>query len=704
MTVDHGMVAPGSGATFSYTVWTPGTIATLTNVRWNNDYRDVPIFSGTASLNAYIDSKETANITIEGMSYARPGHPIRIPLPLTRAMRFNYIRVYNPAQPIDGDSPAYWYYFITRVDHVAPNTTEIVVQLDVMQSFVYSAQFGRSYVEAGHVGIANENSFSGYGRDYLTVPEGFDLGSEYQVKKVFRRVDGNALANGGNYKIIAMSTTSLLPENAGDEANPSLQSAVGSSSQWLPNGAELVCFDNLTAFRTYMFTMSTKPWITQGIIGVWAFPKVFNIPVGSDFYPGVAYIEPDRATPLIRATQANWRSQEWVISNPRYSHLKKFLTYPYSAFELTTNTGQPLTLKPESWNNADGDIVALPLWTPPNPRVTYYPREYNSATPGETWSGIPDGGEFLDLATTMANLPSFSVVNNGFMGFLASNSNSIAFMHEQADWTQQRALEGARTGYTQSNIAMGLSSQQAGINANLAGYQNQMSNLNAWSQTGLGAVGNIASGFGSGGVSGGVGAIGNSLISAGQTAASNHFASQSTAASQNAIRNTNIAQNKAGEQVRDTNYEYAQFAAVGDYRTSISAINARVQDAKLTQPTVSGQMGGDQNLLANYFLGYVVKFKQIDSNVMTMIGEHWLRYGYAINRYYTVGAPQSLHVMSNFSYWKMQECTIVSGEMPETYKQTIRGILEKGVTVWKNPDMIGVIDMADNVPVEGVVL
>lgn len=698
-----GMAAP-NGAAFSYTVWPPGTIATLTNVRWNNDYRDIPIFpTGQAGLNAFIDAGENYNTVINGMSYARPGNPIRINIPLTKAMKYNYVRVYNPAQPIDGDDHSYWYYFITGVRHIAPNTTEINVQLDVVQSFIYNVSFGRSYVEAGHVGIANTAQFSGYGRDYLTVPEGFDLGSEYQVKRVFRRVDSDSLSSGNNYRILAMSTTNLDPDAAGDASNPSLMSAMGSRSQWLPNGAELVCFDNLTSFSSYMHSMAEKPWVTQGIIGVWAFPRVFDIPTGTDIAPGMAYVNPGRATPVTRATQSEWRSQEWTIP-VRYRHLKKFLTYPYSVFELTTNTGQPVILKPEVWNNANADITALPLWTPPNPRVTYYPKDYNAGSTGEVWNGVPDGGEFLDVASTLANLPQFSVVNNGFMGFLARNNSSIAFMHEQADWSQARAMGAANVGYSNANVGMDLNAQQATINANLAGFQNNNANQQAWWNTGLGAVGNVAGGAISGGVNGALGGLGNSLVQAGHTAINNHYATQSTAASQQAIKNSSVAQNSAAEIIRDTNMDYAQFAAVGDYRTSISAINAKVQDARLTQPTVSGQMGGDQNLLANYFLGYVLRFKQIDANVMTMIGEHWLRYGYAVNRYRQFTSAQSLHVMSNFSYWKLQDCTIVAAGMPETYKQTIRGVLEKGVTVWRDPGMIGQTDPANNAPLEGVTL
>ena len=42
--------------------------------------------------------------------------------------------------------------------------------------------------------------------------------------------------------------------------------------------------------------------------------------------------------------------------------------------------------------------------------------------------------------------------------------------------------------------------------------------------------------------------------------------------------------------------------------------------------------------------------------------------------------------------------------MPETFRQTIRGIFEKGVTVWhKDQTMIGRIDWANNKPLKGII-
>jgi hypothetical protein len=59
-------------------------------------------------------------------------------------------------------------------------------------------------------------------------------------------------------------------------------------------------------------------------------------------------------------------------------------------------------------------------------------------------------------------------------------------------------------------------------------------------------------------------------------------------------------------------------------------------------------------------------------------------------------------VMTKFTYWKMTEAYISSSMVPEGHKQVLRGIMEKGFTVWANPADIGEIDIADNAPLAGV--
>ena len=92
--------------------------------------------------------------------------------------------------------------------------------------------------------------------------------------------------------------------------------------------------------------------------------------------------------------------------------------------------------------------------------------------------------------------------------------------------------------------------------------------------------------------------------------------------------------------------------------------------------------------------------RRIDDGTLTRIGEFWLRYGYAMN--IPTKVPKNLQCMTNFTYWKMQETYLYSTTCPEGFRQSIRGIFEKGVTVWSDPDRIGKTDFADNEPLPGV--
>ena len=96
----------------------------------------------------------------------------------------------------------------------------------------------------------------------------------------------------------------------------------------------------------------------------------------------------------------------------------------------------------------------------------------------------------------------------------------------------------------------------------------------------------------------------------------------------------------------------------------------------------------------------MVRFRQIPPAAMQAIGEVWLRYGYYVQRFMQL--PSNLMAMSNFTYWKLHELYVRSSTCPEEYRLTVKGIFESGVTVWTDPDKIGVTDYADNTPLAGI--
>jgi hypothetical protein len=197
-------------------------------------------------------------------------------------------------------------------------------------------------------------------------------------------------------------------------------------------------------------------------------------------------------------------------------------------------------------------------------------------------------------------------------------------------------------------------------------------------------------------VLGGLQAVSSNIQAGIQVGANNENLAigQSTSAQQAANDNTQTGL------ARDTNVALARFAARGDYANEIAGINAKVRDANLIQPSISGELGGETLNFVQGELGIHMHYKMIDPSAIRKIGEYWLRYGYAISDFIT--PPQNLKVMSKFSYWKMLQTYIAAANVPEGHKQALRGILEKGVTVWANPSDIGIIDIADNAPIAGI--
>ncbi|MDG4869752.1 hypothetical protein P8631_17340, partial [Guyparkeria sp. 1SP6A2] len=60
------------------------------------------------------------------------------------------------------------------------------------------------------------------------------------------------------------------------------------------------------------------------------------------------------------------------------------------------------------------------------------------------------------MTTGVNNLPMFSVTNNSYLAFMASNAHSIAYQHDSANWSQQKALTANQLGYDQSSAGLDL--------------------------------------------------------------------------------------------------------------------------------------------------------------------------------------------------------------------------------------------------------
>lgn len=705
-----------AGLSFDYSVWSAGSVITMVNVPFDNTYRDIVDWKSYGHTPyAYVKSFNNLHkVEINQMTYLAQGKPIRIPTPFTKANQYNYVMVENPGRPVnnigfEGYTPSVFFYFITSIDYIAPNTTQLTLQLDVWTTYYQRINFGRSYLERGHMGIAATDSFDNYGKNWLTQPEGLDMGSEHQIIRTYRRMLADITNN--DYSVIVTSTVNLDVENGyGDANNPRVSMADPSNAEGLPNGVEIyVC--TYKDFRQGMLGLKNYPWIAQGIGSITIVPKDIvdfggtKVDVGKDTGTGKWTWLSNHSVYINRnysLTDASFRNEFLSLLPKEYQELKKFVTSPYCIVELTTYSGNPVEFRPESIRTAGININQYAHVAPPNPSLFLTIRDYNTITESvivERRAGkvTNEYGEGWDMCTGYTSLPTFSAVNNSALNALASSAHTAAAQVNNAKWQQQRAQRAATAARDVANA--GIAATQAGAensmwgNSAMADSQSRYNNMRATVQATQGAMTALGGVMGLNGSAAGAG-IGQAAT-AGVSAMINNSQAQSTANIQNQLTSgaSQISQQQQ-RTVRDTNYELAQFAANGDYEAAIASINGQRQDMQVIPPSVVGQTSGYVSAMVSNGLVIDARIRSVSPAAMRSIGDFWLRYGYLMNTW--IKFPKTLSLMTEFTYWKMAECYLVDTTIPEGFKASVRGIFEKGVTVWRSPQRIGNTNVRNN--------
>lgn len=705
-----------AGLSFDYSVWSAGSVITMVNVPFDNTYRDIVDWKSYGHTPyAYVKSFNNLHkVEINQMTYLAQGKPIRIPTPFTKANQYNYVMVENPGRPVnnigfEGYTPSVFFYFITSIDYIAPNTTQLTLQLDVWTTYYQRINFGRSYLERGHMGIAATDSFDNYGKNWLTQPEGLDMGSEHQIIRTYRRMLADITNN--DYSVIVTSTVNLDVENGyGDANNPRVSMADPSNAEGLPNGVEIyVC--TYKDFRQGMLGLKNYPWIAQGIGSITIVPKDIvdfggtKVDVGKDSGTGKWTWLTNHSVYINRnysLTDASFRNEFLSLLPKEYQELKKFVTSPYCIVELTTYSGNPVEFRPESIRTAGININQYAHVAPPNPSLFLTIRDYNTITESvivERRAGkvTNEYGEGWDMCTGYTSLPTFSAVNNSALNALASSAHTAAAQVNNAKWQQQRAQRAATAARDVANA--GIAATQAGAensmwgNSAMADSQSRYNNMRATVQATQGAMTALGGVMGLNGSAAGAG-IGQAAT-AGVSAMINNSQAQSTANIQNQLASgaSQISQQQQ-RSVRDTNYELAQFAANGDYEAAIASINGQRQDMQVIPPSVVGQTSGYVSAMVSNGLVIDARIRSVSPAAMRSIGDFWLRYGYLMNTW--IKFPKTLSLMTEFTYWKMAECYLVDTTIPEGFKASVRGIFEKGVTVWRSPQRIGNTNVRNN--------
>lgn len=725
------------GTTFDYSVWGPGTEVTLCNVPWDPMYRDVYWFDDPGQTISYINSYNaqhgTTTVSIKNLTYCAQGVPVRINVPFSEANTFNYLIVQNSAFPISQKNRATtFFYFIHSVEYIAPETTQLSISLDVWQTYHHLVTFGSAFIERSHcleysqkriIESGNGDRGSVFSRMWLKQPESFSLGERHVIYRGwFGNINNeqmNDFREQFDFVAIIISSTNL-DADFGTTGNPSMYTATGSniktSVPHLETDKQTISVSNVSGASYYMCDinnlpkvmeeLSKAPWVSQGIIDIYYVPK--------RLVKGDALSSKLGEVGLLKMTDSyarkNVRVAEGFMPNKLPEFLKvngntvtgknlkrlkrflKFYTSPYMYLEVSFNNGQTLTVCPELLNDWSGMDVYMECHVlPPSPRIVGFIRGYNTDKHDTKWK---TDTEYVNEAAVIDNFPHLPVVNDQSMIWYASHAHSIAQSRTAASWGLDKSTRAANTSF--DNTMRGIRAGNAILSNNL-GAQNlntALANTAQMAHQQVNSANRAISGIG--GAFGtaltdpfkGIGQLGGyvqgQITSDISTGIDINARNLSNVISQNTQRANQSEQNMLTGNNAAANRDLANWAAQGDYQQSIAAINAQVKDSQITPPSVSGASGGDAfNWIMN---GAVIfcKLKMVGTDVIRRQGQFWERYGYACEFFLSV-LPAKLQVMNRFSYWKCKDVRVTTSACPQLYVDTIRGILEKGVTVWHNP-------------------
>lgn len=669
--------------------WAIQSRVTLCRVAWDDSYKDVVSFESPEKRTEYFDSLKSESIVLDNYTYLKPNEPINIDVPFHKAYTYNYLIVDNPKTDDPDDvTPPRFYYFIEGAAMLNPSTTALTLQLDVFQTYLWQFRLGVCFVERGHLAMAamhnrlesGEYNTAETMRIFGVASEGLDVGSEYVISRA-EMFDLSAK----KWVVIVQSNTDLAAD-WGTRDSPSLKTADGQMTDGLASGCNVYAIESWD-YSEFMKKVRDAPWVAKGIVSISAFPKTVLTDGPTVSLNGInaRFLGDTPDEGVYFTSEETILEQLGRLTSADFKFVDKLKCFPYSVIEIVNYQGNSLLLKPEMVNDKKLTLKQMACAAPPYQKIAFFPAHYGEAV-GDSVYGkagyytmdYTEGhysekthevnyGYWIDTAIWFQDFPQMSIVNDEYVNYLASTTNRRQFSYNAAGWSQQKSLAGNQLTYDQAR------QQLANNQAN-----QDISNIQQGINMGLSALSSGMAGNPTGvlmGVAGGA----TDLV-----ASNLQFQNNQQLAGQFADQNKNLS----------------DWAAKGDYQNAIAGIDATVQDAALTQPSQSGQMAGDGFNLSNGMMIVQIRYKTITTQMQEIVGNYFLKYGYAIRQYLV---PQKdFMCMEKYTYWKMLDTSIICSTADEGVKNAIRGIFEKGVTVWRNPSEIGRTYGADNAPIQGI--
>lgn len=162
--------------------YVPNTVVKLlTNVPLDSTYTDTRWFTSLGAQQAFFNGKvhkTYTNLTYQRVnnSVAQPRGPLtcRVPEIADNLYNCNYMMFQN-----SNYGNKWFYAFITQVNYINPNNTEIVYRIDYLQTFMMEIKIKPSFVIREHASSAEDKPFANLTPEPLNVPNWVESTTEF---------------------------------------------------------------------------------------------------------------------------------------------------------------------------------------------------------------------------------------------------------------------------------------------------------------------------------------------------------------------------------------------------------------------------------------------------------------------------------------------------------------------------------------------
>lgn len=325
-----------------------------------------------------------------------------------------------------------WFYaFVTGVDYVNNNTTEITYEIDPMQTYMFDYDLEESFVE-------REHSATDEIGDNI-VPENLETG-EYISSTV---TEPAALAPGDNRWIIALYST------VDDQHQP-----VNGVFQYdIASGTAVVTYPN-----TAQGVVDMQTWLTTGMPITAANPIVCGIICPALLTSSYDLVQDDPRPVTIPKKTTLLRSDGTQVKN------KKCLTYPYNFLYVTNYQGKSAIYRYEFFKFSTTDAKFY-MFGKLCPSPSIYLTPYGYKLLDET-AYVPTGEYNPDEAIELTGFPQASWDVDSFKAWIAQNASNVTLAGVSAT---MGAVQGAAVGGAAGAAAGAVGGAGALINTAISG-------------------------------------------------------------------------------------------------------------------------------------------------------------------------------------------------------------------------------------------